>query len=413
MSLNNLKNNPLPFNIDDFGDNFFLGMSSIEFGLTGNIENKSFLNTKDQYSNTDISFYTAEFEKLKKEIELIKQLGLLNFKFSLSWSRILPNGSGKINNEAIDFYHDILDICIENGIEPFVSLYDSYLPTELEKEGGWSNRKILDWFENYVEICINTFKEKVTYWIIFNEASLFSGISNFFGLYPFGKKKIDNFLPALHHALLCQSIVFKMIKKTVLKAQVGTFFSCNYIIAMTYSEKDLKAVERIDALLNRIFIEPSLGLGYPIDTLPFLKSISKYIIDGDDDLIKVEFDFIGLQNCTREIVCHNSLIPYLNAKILQNDKLSKKNDHLSLEIYNKLIYFIIKKYSKYEGVKKIIIVENITSLSRKVDLCPPLGIQKILSIPSFSQQILNANRNGGKVFGYFISSYNDLVNSIK
>jgi beta-glucosidase len=384
--------------------------SSIDNRINNKDQNLFFLKKNHHYSTSsnDGSFYNTELLKYKQDIELIKQSGILNFRFSLSWSRIIPDGIGKIDSEAIAFYNDILNICIENGVEPFVSLYDSFLPTELKKNGGWSNRESLNWFENYVAICVNSFKDKVNFWIIFNEPSVFTGASGFFEIYPPGKNKINLFLSVLHHTLLCQSIGFKKIKQITSNAQVGTFFSCNYSIPMTYSEKDLKAADRIDALLNRIFIEPSLGLGYPIKTLPFLKSVSKYHIEGDDDLIKVDFDFIGLQNCNREIVSYNSFIPYLNAKILEYDKLRIKKNHLELKIDDELLYLIIKKYSNYEGVKKIFIDENLASLYDQNNINSSVAIKSTYTIQTFLKQLLIANQSGGKVNGYFVSTLKEL-----
>ena len=405
MSLDNLKTNLLLLNTHDFGDDFFLGISSFNKNSIKNVKDQTILLESNHHSfKNDDSFYEIELKKYKQDIELIKQSGILNFRFSLSWTRIIPNGIGKINNKAITFYNDILDICIENEVEPFVTLYDSCLPTALKNSGGWSNRESLDWFENYVAFCANTFKEKIRYWTIFNEPSVFTGASNFFEIYPPGKNKINLFLAALHHTLLCQSIGSKKIKEIVTMAQVGTFFSCNYCIPATHSEKDLKATERIDAFLNRIFIEPSLGLGYPIRTLPFLKNISKYTIPGDDDLIQVDFDFIGLQNCTREIVSHNPFIPYLNAQIVDYDKLRVKKNYLEHGNYQELMYQIVKKYSRYTGVKKIFINENIDGIYDQNDLNVDLEIKKTYTIQLFLQQLLIDKQNGGKVNGYFIST---------
>jgi beta-glucosidase len=403
MIFDNLYTNSLLLKTDDFGENFFWGMSSNEYNIAKKELSPLFLNTKYQVPTIDESFYKAELEKYKQDIDLTKKLGISNYRFSLSWSRILPDGVGKINTRAIRFYHDILAICMENSIEPFVTLYDSCLPVALEKQGGWSNREVLHWFENYVAICVDTFKGNINYWIVLNEPSVFTGAGCFLGMNSSGKKSTKSFLSALHHALLCQSIGFKTIKKIAANAQVGSFFSCHYIISNTYNDKDIKAVERIDALLNRAFIEPSLGLGYPINELPFLKNLSKYILLGDDELIKVNFDFIGLQNCTRKIVSHNSFVPYLNAKIIQYDKIRVKKNHLNCHIYHELIYLIIKKYSKYEGVKKILIVENVSLPFDKVDCDDVIGIQKTNDIQSFLNQMLLAKRNGCKVNGYFLS----------
>jgi beta-glucosidase len=403
MIVDNLNKSSLLLHTYDFGDNFIWGMTSSEHSTPKNRDDTIFLNTKHQFSIIDVSFYKTELDKYKQDIELIKQLGILNFKFSLSWCKILPDGTGKISTEAINFYHDVLDICKENGIEPFVTLYDSCLPLALEKKGGWSNREILSWFENYTAICVNAFKGKITYWVVFNEPSFFTGAGHFLGIDSLGKKGTNIFLPALHHVILCQSVGFRIIKQIEMNAQVGTFFSCHYIVSNTYSDKDMKAAERIDALLNRTFIEPLLGLGYPIQALPFLKNVSKYSSIGDDDLIKVDFDFIGLQNCIKEIASHDSFVPYLNAKLIKQDKIRANKTHLNFHIYNELIYLIIKKYSKYEGVKKIFIVENVALPFEEVDLDPTIGVQKTNNMQSFLNQMLNAKLSGGKVNGYFVS----------
>lgn len=404
MSSDILNKHPLVFNKNDFGDSFFWGMSSGECDLRKKKANIFFSNTKNQNLSNDHTLDLSNIENYKHSIDSLKRLGLLNFRFSLSWSRILPNGIGPINNEAITFYHSILDYCIANGIQPFVSLHDSFLPLELEKNGGWSNREILQWFENYVSICVNAFKGKVNYWIVLNEPSVFTGVGYFLGIYSLGKKGSNNFLSALHHALLCQSIGFKVIKTITPEVQVGAFFSGHYVVSNTYNDKDMKAVERIDALLNRTFIEPHLGLGYPVNELPFLKNIAKFTIPGDNDIIKVDFDFIGLQNCTIKIISHDACVPYINAKIIQYDNIRVKKDHLSAPIYEELIYIIIKKYSKYEGIKKIVIVENVTFYPEETNQNATIAVQKTNNMNLFLQhQMLNAKRIGDKVNGYFVS----------
>jgi len=405
MILDRINNDSLLLNTYNFDGNFLWGMSSRDYLLNTKKDNSVIINPKHQFEKTGVSFYKSELEKYKLDIDLLKKSGISNFRFSLSWARILPDGIGEVNLEAINFYNEILSICIENNIEPFVTLFDSCLPEALENKGGWSNRDILDWFENYVTVCVNEFNSKVKYWIVLNEISVFTGASLFLGKFSLGKNGANAFLAAMHHALLCQSIGFNTIKKYSKNTQIGTFLSCHYIISNTYSEKDLKAAERIDALLNRAFIEPSLGMGYPIDKLPFFKKLSKYSIKGDEDLIKVDFDFIGLQNCTREIVSHDTFIPFLNAKILQEDKV--KNVNLNFDVYDELIYHIIKKYSDYEGVKKIIIVENLVDNFDNLDLKSTICNTKTNYIESFLLQIENAIKQGGKLKGCFVSRLNE------
>ncbi len=395
----------------DFGDDFILGVASSAFQAERNNDafrkgasiwdefssrNKTTL--KYDSPNSAMNFH----ENYKEDVKLVKALSIPYFSFSISWSRILPNGIGEINQEGINFYNDVLDACIENKIEPFVTLYHSDLPHELEKKGGWTNRTILDWFEEYTKVCVNAFKTKVKYWVVLSEPSVFVGVGYFIGIHTPGKKGIKNFLPAMHHSLLCQSIGYKTIKEIDVTSQVGTTFSCSYISPKTNSEKNSKAAERIDALLNKAFIEPSLGLGYPIASLPFLKHINKYLVKGDEDLIKVEFDFIGLQNYTREVVEHNSYTPYVNAKLIRANKRNVDSTLIDWDIHRKSIYMMILKFSEYSGVKKIIITGNGASILDEVKSDIINDEKSINYKESYLQQVLYSKEKTDKVKGCFI-----------
>ena len=288
----NQNNNTITYNKTDFGEDFAWGISSSALQTEGafNEDGKGlsiwdeFANKKSKIFNNDSPAVACNFyNNYKKDIALLKQLGIPHFRFSLSWSRILPNGTGNINQQGLDFYHNVIDTCIEFGITPWITLYHWDLPLELEKKGGWTNRNIIDWFQEYVEVCVNAFKNKVKHWMVLNEPMVFTGAGYFLGVHAPGKKGLGNFLSAMHHAVLCQAIGFKTIKKIQPDSEVGTTFSCSYITPHSASEKDKRAVAKIDALLNRAFIEPSLGLGYPTDTIPFLKKIKKYMRPGDLD----------------------------------------------------------------------------------------------------------------------------------
>lgn len=393
---------------EDFGDEFLWGVSTATFQTEENhdkfSEGQSF---GDEFSSKKNSNAANFYTNYKEDIRLTKELGISYFRFPISWSRILPNGIGEINQEGINFYNDILDTCKEYNIEPFVTLYNLYLPLELEKKGGWSNREILNWFEEYTKVCVTAFKDKVKYWIVLNEPSAFVGVGNFLGVQASGKKGLNNFLPAMHHALLCQSIGYKIIKQINPSSQVGTSLSCTYITPKTYSEKNIKAAERIDTLLNRAFIEPSLGLGYPVSTLPFLKHIAKYSHKGDEELIKVDFDFIGLQNYAREVVEHHSYTPYVNAKLIPANKRNVDTTSMNWEIHPKSIYMMILKFSEYKGVKKIIITENGASFLDEVKSDVINDDKRISFLKNYLQQVLYAKDKSDKIIGYFVWSLTD------
>ena len=400
----------------NFGKDFIWGISASALQSEGahNKDGKGvsiwdeFVHQKNTVENGDNHFESANFyTHYEKDIELIKELGITNFRFSLSWTRILPNGTGEINQEGLDFYHKVIDCCVAKGITPWITLYHWDLPKELESQGGWTNRSILDWFGAYVKVCVNAFSDKVKHWMVLNEPMVFTGAGYFLGVHAPGKKGFKNFIPAMHHAALCQAIGFRTIKAIDPTAEVGTTFSCSYITPYSNSAKDFKAAERVDALLNRVFIEASLGMGYPTDDLPFLRKVAKYQLAGDRELMQVNFDFIGIQNYTREVVAHCIFTPYINAKLIPADRRKVYYTAMNWEVYPEAIFEMIRKFSKYEGVKKILITENGASFPDQVEEGKVADEHRINYLNAYLEQALLAKSLYPKLDGYFVWSLTD------
>ena len=124
----------------------------------------------------------------------MQSLNVENYRFSLAWTRILPDGIHQINQKGIDFYSKLIDSLLEKSITPWLSLYHWDLPLALERKGGWVNREILIWFEAYVRVCIHAYKHKVKHWMVLNEPLVFTGAGYFAGIHAPGKKHLKNFI---------------------------------------------------------------------------------------------------------------------------------------------------------------------------------------------------------------------------
>jgi beta-glucosidase len=383
-------NSNLPFNKDSFGKDFIWGISSAS------------------PSKTNIISQRGDFtEDYTVDITFIKQLGIKNYKFSISWAVLLPEGTGTISQQGLDYYNNIINTCLANGIEPFVTLHQYDLPSIISEKGGWMNRDIITWFTEFITVCTHTFKDRVKNWIIFDNLFYSTGAAYFFGIQNTEKKRLHHFLPILHHLLLCQSIGYKTIKHLSPSSFVGISIYSISITPKLYSERDIKAASRIDALVNRLFIEPSLGLGYPTDELTFLKGINKCFLAGDEELLKANFDFIGLQCYTREVVEHNSYSPYLNAKIVSAKKRNVVTTNMNWEIYPKAIINVIKKFSQYNGVNTIIITGNGASFSDELANEKVQDFKRISFLEEHLRELLKAKEVSAKVIGYFVSSLHD------
>ncbi len=408
-------------NASDFEDDFCWGVSTSAYQIEGayNEDGKG-LSIWDVFSNTPRKIYqnhngntAADFYNcFKNDILLLKTLGIRHFRFSISWPRLLPNGTGQVNMNGIRFYHELIDCCLENGIVPWVTLYHWDLPYELEKKGGWTNRAILEWFREYVELCVKHFGSKVKHWMVLNEPSAFTGGGYFLGIHAPGKSGLNNFLPAIHHASLCQNIGFHIIKDHSPESQVGTTFSFSHIEAHTtnYLKKDIRhqqAAKRVDAVLNRMAIEPILGLSYPHADLNVLKAIHKYILNDDEKRLKTPFDFIGVQVYTREIVKHSYWVPYLRAKLISAEKRKVSRTSMNWEIHPPSLYEILKKVAAYTGVKKIIVTENGAAFNDAPENGGVHDSNRINYLQQHIAELKRAKNEGINIKGYFIWSFID------
>jgi beta-glucosidase len=271
----------------------------------------------------------------------LELLNIRNFCISLSWPRLIPEGAGQKNEKGIDFYNRVIDFCLECGIEPWITLYHWDIPQALEEKGGWTEREIIHWFEDYVAFCIRQFGDRVKHWMVLNEPMAFTGAGYFLGIHAPGKKGLANFLPAVHHAALCQSIGARTIKSFNGRLQVGSTFSCSPVDLFDDSMLSAKAAQRVDVLMNRLFIEPLLGLGYPWEDLRVLEQLEKHMIAGDEALLETEMDFVGLQHYTREVVAQSAIMPYLNARIVKASKRGVPLTTMDWKIYPEGFYRIL------------------------------------------------------------------------
>ncbi|TVZ25867.1 beta-glucosidase [Gillisia sp. Hel_I_86] len=404
------------FSKEDFGTDFKFGVSAAAFQTEGSVltDGKG-LSIWDVFSEQKGKIYKGQdareacdfYNRFEQDLLLMKSMNIANFRFSLSWPRILPKGIGKSNSKGIDFYNKVIDKCLELGIAPWITLYHWDLPQALEDKGGWTNRKIIDWFTGYVSLCAREFGDRVKNWMVLNEPLVFTGAGYFLGVHAPGKKGLKNFLPAMHHAAICQAEGGRILRDILPEARIGTTFSCSLIEPYRNIPKDQLAVKRVDALVNRLFLEPALGLGYPREDLKFLKHLDNYFLTGDEDLLKFNFDFIGLQNYTREVVKHTCLVPYIQAINIKATKRKVPVTTMQWEIFPQGIYEMLKRFDSYKGIKNIIVTENGAAFPDKSENGKIEDPERLDYIRKYLEEVLKAKKEGVNVKGYFIWSFTD------
>ena len=401
----------LDFSSLDFGTDFKWGVATAAYQIEGahNIDGKS-PSIWDTFSHKKGSIKTGEngdiacdfYHSYEKDLDLLKSLNMTVFRFSIAWSRILPNGSGTPNRSGLDFYHRVIDVCLARGIEPWITLYHWDLPQILQDKGGWKNRDAVVWFSEYANLLSKTYGEKVKNWMVFNEPSAFTALGYLIGYHAPGLKGLKNYLPTVHHVCLCQAEGGRIIRKNVANANIGTTFSCSHVDVFKSEERDGKTAKRWDVLLNRLFIEPALGMGYPTESLPILRKLNKYIQPGDLEKLQFDFDFIGVQNYTREVVKANAFIPYMKGLEIKPVKRDAKEiTEMGWEVYPEGIYKILKQFAAYPGVKKIFVTENGCAFPDEVVNGKVNDTKRIDFYQRYLKEVLRAKKDGVNIGGYF------------
>jgi beta-glucosidase len=401
----------MPFNRSAFGDDFKWGVSTAAYQIEGGYDAEGkgisiwdeFVMKKNKIQDGDHGNIACDFyNRYPQDICLLNQMNIPNYRFSISWSRIFPLGTGPINQKGVDYYNRIIDNLIALGIEPWVTLYHWDLPVALEKKGGWTNREILHWFCDYTAFCVAQFGDRVKHWMILNEPMVFTGAGYFLGIHAPGRKGLDFFLAAVHHATLCQAEGGRIIKSLQSDSKVGTTFSYSPVGPFRENDRDRIAAVKTDALLNRMFIEPLLGMGYPLKELKFLQGLQKYYKDGDSKRMVFDIDFAGLQNYTREIVRHSVFMPFIHARPVKASKRRVEFTQMDWEVYPPCIFESIMRWSQYKNLKEIIVTENGAAFEDVRDLNSVHDPRRIDYLKNHINQILLARQAGARVSGYFV-----------
>lgn len=402
-----------------FGSDFLFGTATAAAQIEGawDTDGKSpsiwdtFSQKKGKIADGSTTEFACDFyHKYEEDINLMADLGFDVFRFSIAWTRILPYGTGHINQRGIDYYNSVIDKCLARGVQPWITLYHWDLPQILEDQGGWTNRAIIQWFSEYVAVCAKHFGDRVKHWMVFNEPMAFTGLGYLSGQHAPGKRGLSKFLKSVHYVSMCQAAGGRVLRDLVPNATIGTTFSCTAVEPVNPNKKrHVVAARKADALFNRLFIEPSLGMGYPLDDLTVFKGIKKYIEPGDKEKLKFDFDFIGLQNYFRTVAKFSLWPPLMWANVIDAKKLVKDKDELTAmgwEVSPEGIYDVIMQFNKYG--KPMIVTENGAAFEDHLnDDGSVHDNRRIQFFQAYLSEVLKAKNEGAHLNGYFLWSFMD------
>lgn len=293
----------------NFPKNFLWGVSTASY----QVEGAAFSDNKgptswDAFSQIPGKVFAGEngnvsvdqFHRYKKDVALMKELGVGAYRFSIAWSRIFPEAgveaftNGKINPKGFEYYRNLIDALLESHIKPVVTLYHWDLPLGLQKRGGWANRDIVYCFQEYAEKVFEALGDKVDMWMPHNEPWCSAILGYLAGVHAPGIKNAQKAYSAIHHIHLSHGLAVQSFRSSkAKKGKIGPALNLYYYHPYSHSKEDVLAADRALDRDFRMFLHPYFSKPYPSRHLKAV-NITMPILDNDMNIIAEPIDFIGL-----------------------------------------------------------------------------------------------------------------------
>ncbi|MCZ2527613.1 glycoside hydrolase family 1 protein [Streptomyces sp. HB2AG] len=244
------------------------------------------------------------YHRMREDVALMARLGLTDYRFSVSWPRVQPTGRGPSVRKGLDFYRALADELIEHGIRPVATLYHWDLPQELEDRGGWPERDTAERFADYAALVADGLGDRVHTWTTLNEpwCSAFLGYAS--GVHAPGRTEPAAALRAAHHLNLAHGRAVEVLRDRVPAAEVSLTLNLAAVRPLTGSDADRDAARRIDALANRVFLDPVFRGRYPQDLIEDTAALTDWSFVRDADLAAISrpIDVLGLNYYSPTVV---------------------------------------------------------------------------------------------------------------
>ncbi|MFQ6853219.1 GH1 family beta-glucosidase [Streptomyces sp. 35M1] len=295
------------------------------------------------------------YHRVPEDIGLIKRLGADAYRFSIAWPRVVPGGDGPVNKAGLDFYDRLVDGLLEAGVTPFATLYHWDLPQVLQDRGGWTVRETSDHFAAYASHVVERLGDRVKDWATLNEPLCSAWIGHLEGRMAPGLTDLTAAVRASYHLHLGHGLAVQAIRAASSDARVGIVNNLSPIEPASGSEADLAAARRADGHINRWWLDPILGRGYPQDMVEEY-GVELPLQPGDLETIVAPLDWLGLNYYFRQIVTADPDGPAPRAK--QVSVPGARLTHMDWEVHAEGLKQLLLRLTEEYGVQRIYVTEN-------------------------------------------------------
>jgi len=299
------------------------------------------------------------YHLVNEDTDLMRQLGLGAYRFSIAWPRILPEGRGTVNDAGLDFYDRLVDILLGKGIKPFVTLYHWDLPSTLQQQGGWVNRETAYAFADYAEIVAQRLGDRVNDWITLNEPWCSAYLGYGVGVHAPGLRDRQAAMDAGHHLLLAHGLAVPRIRAhSSSQAEVGITLNFNPNYAVDDRPETQRDLALSDAFGLGWFLDPLFRGKYPDGLFTNMQLAEPPLQEGDFATISTPIDFLGVNNYSRNLVRGAATQPLADRCELVSPVPGASYTDSAWEIYpNGLRDLLVYIHQKYAPAK-LYVTEN-------------------------------------------------------
>ena len=346
------------------------------------------------------------YNRFREDVRLMKALGHTAYRFSISWSRVLPKGTGAVNEKGLQFYSDLVDELLAAGIEPFVTIYHWDLPQALQDRGGWQNEESIGWFEDYCRLLYTTFRGRVTHWMTLNEPMCTSWAGNYTGEHPPGMRDMGTAILVSYNLLRAHGAAVRLFRKMDMPGEIGIVLNNTPVKPASDDPMDLLAARNQEGFNNRWFFDAVFKGRFPEDMVALFREKGITLPDLSDQASMCEpLDFWGLNYYFPVVVRYDREAWLLNAKEVYIDvPHSDRGWTIDPDCFRDLI---IRLNAEYD-MPKMIISENGASYNDIVMMDGSIkDYNRIDYIRRHLIALHEAMEAGIDVRGYFVWSFYD------
>ncbi|MEX0860467.1 MAG: family 1 glycosylhydrolase, partial [Cucumibacter sp.] len=338
----------------DFPEGFVFGAATASHQIEGGWTDgrgpsiwDTFASTPGNIAGNDTGAIAVDhYHRWPEDLDLLRDAGFDAYRFSIAWPRLIPEGTGAVNQHGIDFYDRLIDGMLERGIKPFATLYHWDLPSALQDRGGWMNRDIALWLADYAALVQRQYGDRLHAISTVNEPWCVAFLSHFLGEHAPGYRDLRATARAMHHVLFAHGSAVKALRAEGAK-KLGIVLNLQKCEPATPSEPDKLATHLFDGIFNRWYLDGVFKGRYPDDLTSLLAGYLPKGFEDDMKTVAAPLDWLGVNYYSRSLLAYDPATPAFPVKAIEGPL---EKTEMGWEIYPKgmtdLLVRVSRDYTK-------------------------------------------------------------------